>query len=57
MNENIKVFAEVISGVDGSLTYSLATIQDLRELKKKFQIRSSNRQTLHHMYGKIVMLQ
>ena len=35
MNENIKVVAEVISGADGSLTYSLATIQDLRELKKK----------------------
>ena len=35
MNENIKIVAEVISGADGSLTYSLATIQDLRELEKK----------------------
>jgi len=34
MNENIKIVAKVIPCTDGSLTYSIATIQDLRELKK-----------------------
>ena len=34
MNENIKIVAEVIPCTDGSLKYSLATVQDLRDLKK-----------------------
>ena len=34
MNENIKIVAEVIPCTDGNLKYSMATVQDLRDLKK-----------------------
>ena len=40
MNENIKIVAEVIPCSDGSLTYSMATIQDLKDLKKTYPTSS-----------------
>jgi len=42
MNENIRIVAEVITCADGSLTYSLATIQELKKLYPNSVIKEAD---------------
>ena len=59
MNVNIKIVAEVLpsSGADSTAKYSLATIQDLKLLKTRFQDQKSDMQISLHMLDKTVMQQ